>query len=114
MKSVLADGSTGTHGQSGHAGNVFSPKLYRDIADKEQYLKDMNFIAESARTDLVGKVSTTRYIARYSDIVALMVLVHQTFVHNLISTLHGVARQAIIERDIVSRSRGETTPGEPL
>ncbi len=105
---------TGTHGASGHSGNVFAPKLYREIADKEQYLKDINLRAESARTDLAGKVSTSRYIARYSDIVALMVLVHQTSVHNLITVAHSAARQALNEQAIVSRYRGDSTLSDPL
>ncbi|MEP6779218.1 MAG: hypothetical protein ABJC26_04955 [Gemmatimonadaceae bacterium] len=105
---------TGTHGTTGHSGNVIAPKLYSEVADKEQYLKEINLNAESARTDLNGKVSTTRYIARYSDIVALMVLVHQTSVHNLITVVHREAIKAQAEQLVVSRYRGDTSNTEPL
>jgi hypothetical protein len=105
---------TGTHDQGGHSGNVIAPKLYREIADREQYLKEINLNAESARTDLIGKVSTTRYIARYSDIVALMVLVHQTSVHNLMSIVHNEAGKAITEQAVISNYRGDSTNSDPL
>lgn len=105
---------TGTHGTSGHSGNVIAPKLYSEVADKEQYLKEINLNAESARTDLNDKVSTTRYIARYSDIVALMVLVHQTSVHNLITVVHREGIKAQAEQLVVSRYRGDTSNTEPL
>ncbi|MEP6766251.1 MAG: hypothetical protein ABJB66_18205, partial [Gemmatimonadaceae bacterium] len=105
---------TGTHGKTGHSGNVIAPKLYSEVADKELYLKEINLNAESARTDLNGKVSTTRYIARYSDIVALMVLVHQTSVHNLITIVHNEAIKAQAEQLVISRYRGDTTNAEPL
>ena len=83
---------TGSAGASaGHSGNVAAPKGYREISDKEAYKQTLDLTIDSERKNLSEKFDTSRYLSGSSDIVALMVLTHQTAVHNLISALHTAA-----------------------
>ena len=100
---------TGTDGKTGHSGNVASPKDFHQV-DKELYRTQIDLTAESARTDLTGKFDASPYLTAYSDIVALMVLVHQTSVHNLITATHEVARMALLEESVRDHSRDSTSP----
>ena len=86
---------TGTHGTAGHSGNVFSPLLSHEVSDKAGYRRQIDLTTESARTDLAGKFDATTYLSAHSDIVALMVLVHQTTVHNLIAAVNDAAGDAL-------------------
>jgi hypothetical protein len=85
---------TGSHGAAGHSGNVNASLLAHEVGDKAQYRSQINMTTESARLDLKGKFDATPYLSAESDIVSLMVLVHQTVVHNDITALHEAARDA--------------------
>ena len=91
---------TGTHGTTGHSGNVYSPMLGHELSDKRAYRLQFKFQSESARTDLSGKPDATPYLSAHCDIVALMVLVHQTGVHNLITAVHEAAKEALLDRSL--------------
>jgi hypothetical protein len=87
---------TGTHGDSavgGHSGNVYSPRLGHEITDKQAYRTVFDATKESARKDVSDKFDPSPYLSTQGDIVALMVLVHQTIVHNLITTVHEAVRE---------------------
>ncbi len=99
---------TGTAGTAGHAGNVYSPKLSHEVTDKQGYRAQIDMTTESARTDLEGKFDPSPYLSAQSDVVALMVLVHQTVVHNLITAVHEAAPDAVFE-DSMSRANGRDT-----
>ena len=99
---------TGSAGARGHAGNVYSPNLAHEITDKPAYRAQLDMNAESGRRDLAGKFDAAPYLSAQSDIVALMVLVHQTTVHNLITAVHEAAPDAVFE-DSMSRVRGRDT-----
>ncbi len=100
---------TGSAGAMGHAGNVYSPKLAHEITDKPAYRAQLDMNAESARTDLAGKFDPAPYLSAQSDIVALMVLVHQTVVHNLITAVHESAPDAVFEDSMARVSGRDTT-----
>jgi hypothetical protein len=85
---------TGTHGTAGHAGNVRSPRLSHEV-DKQQVRTTFPLTTESHRTDLAGYFDGTPYPTSHSDLVALMVLVHQSVLHNLITLVHDAAHEAI-------------------
>lgn len=87
-------------GTAGHAGNVYAPVLGHEVYDKKGYRVQFEKRADSARTSLAGLFDTTAYISSHSDVVALMVLTHQTVVHNRIMAVHDAAREAIIEASI--------------
>ncbi len=77
---------TGTHGEQRHMGNTFVSNQARpETLDKE----------EGANvTSLEDRVNTKPYLSSHSDIVALMVLEHQTRMHNLITRANFTTRSA--------------------
>ena len=100
---------TGTHG-SAHAGNVLAPELSHEITDKFGYLNDFDMNAEGNVTDLGDRFDTSPYLSSHSDIVALLVLSHQTRVHNLITLAHDATRAALREQEAVLRTTGRAPP----
>lgn len=76
---------TGTHGQMRHMGN----SLYRKETD------DLDKDARANLTKLDHLFRTENYLTEHSDIVALMVLEHQTQMHNAIATANYETRQAV-------------------
>jgi len=91
---------TGAHGDSsdrskgGHSGNVYSPKLGHEVYDKPAYRAQIDLTKQSTRRDLSDYFEASPYLSNQSDIVALMVLVHQTTVHNLLTAVHEVTLEA--------------------
>ncbi|WP_372720384.1 hypothetical protein [Novipirellula sp.] len=76
---------TGTHGEMRHMGNITYEEDDTD-GDRE---------AGANRESLEGIVSTTPYLSPHSDLVALMVLEHQTQMHNAIAAANYETREAI-------------------
>lgn len=68
---------TGTHGDQRHLGNL-------TVEDRE-HPEEVDRDAGANRVDLKGLVETAPYLTPHSDIVALMVLEHQTQLHNQIA-----------------------------
>jgi len=79
---------TGTHGKTKHMGNVLYDK--DDIRGNRE-LSDSG----SNITSLDALVSTSAYLSPHSDLVALMVLEHQTQMHNAIAAANYETRQAL-------------------
>ena len=77
---------TGTHGKMRHMGNV--------AAASRSNPEELDREAGANVTDLTGFVKTEPYLEPTSDIVALMVLEHQTQMHNLITRANYEARHA--------------------
>ena len=86
---------TGTHGDQKHMGNVFSPLRLGAISNVPEYIKRMDLGAGANVTDLKSRLDTKPYLSPHSDIVALMVLAHQTQVHNFISRAAYKVKEAI-------------------
>ncbi|WP_353267067.1 hypothetical protein [Gemmatimonas sp.] len=87
-------------GSGGHAGNVYAPVLGHEVYDKKGYRTQFERRPDSARTSLAGLFDTASYLSSQSDLVALMVLTHQTVVHNRIMAVHEAAREAIMEAQV--------------
>lgn len=84
---------TGTHGAQRHLGNLIVRD--RQVAEPVDNAQGQNV------TDLSGRLAIDRYLTPHSDIVALMVLEHQTMAHNLIARANFLARQALFyEREL--------------
>jgi len=78
---------TGKHGKSLHLGNML-------FSDKEP--PDKTDVSPGANvTDLSDRIDTSRYLAPHSDLVGLMVLEHQTHMHNLLTRSAFDARSAL-------------------
>lgn len=96
---------TGEHGKQQHLGNFIADKDVQPNAVKNE--KGLN--VES----LEKHFATEHYLTPHSDIVALMVLEHQTFVHNQITHANFATRQAL-EYDQMMSQVLEKKEGERL
>jgi hypothetical protein len=77
---------TGTHGQQTHMGNVV-------VRDKE-HPEDLDRAAGANLVDLSKQIDTSAYLTPHSDIVAHLVLAHQTQMHDLITLTNYQTRLA--------------------
>ncbi|MBI1790446.1 MAG: hypothetical protein HYR60_23175 [Acidobacteria bacterium] len=89
---------TGLHGPQRHMGNIVATD--RDHPDR----LDLN--AGANLTSLKGKVDTEPYLSPHSDIVALMVLEHQTRMHNLMTRVSYETRLALSQQEAMNRALG--------
>ena len=89
---------TGEHGTMRHMGNVTYPES-----------PDLERLAERGANvvDLSDRVDVEAYLAPTSDIVALMVLEHQTLVHNLITRANHETRVAMLQCEDINRLCGD-------
>jgi hypothetical protein len=71
---------SGTHGQQLHRGNLIGKGAF------ERQEKEPNF--RGNQTDLSRFFDTKKYPSPHSDLIALMVLEHQTHMHNFITRLN--------------------------
>jgi len=78
---------TGEHGASRHMGNAIALATERDA--------EIDTEAGANRMVLDSRVRLDSYVTAHSDIVALMVLVHQVDVHNLLTSANFETRQAL-------------------
>lgn len=89
---------TGTHGDQRHMGNTVANKDQTDDYDRE---------SGANVTDLSTRIDTGAYLTPHSDIVALMVLEHQTRMQNLITRVGWETRIALHEREGMNKALGE-------
>jgi hypothetical protein len=78
---------TGTHGQQPHRGNLFGKEAFAKHEREPDFAGNL--------TNLTSFIDTTLYPQPGSDIVALMVLEHQTHMHNFITRLNYDATVAL-------------------
>jgi hypothetical protein len=89
---------TGKHGTQTHMGNVL-------VADRRRP-ENLDTAAGANCSDLAGLVDTSPYLTGHSDIVALMVLEHQTKMHNLITAAAYHTRIALHYEEGINRALG--------
>jgi hypothetical protein len=87
---------TGTHGRMRHMGNAIA----RDRRDPEA----LDIESGANRKTLEGLVDTTPYLQPTSDIVALMVLEHQTQMHNYLTFANFETRQALHYNQVMNKA----------
>ena len=87
---------TGKHGEARHAGNL----LFNESSnpEKPEQLTGANL------TSLDKKFTPTSYLSAHSDIVALMVLEHQTQMHNLITRLNYETKLALHNQQVMDEA----------
>lgn len=101
---------TGTSGDQRHMGNLMSPMLVHEIANVKTQIAGLDYASAENVTDLKSRVNTKPYLAPSSDMVAILVLTHQTYVHNLITNASFEARKALYEEQLAVRARGDGQP----
>jgi hypothetical protein len=92
---------TGTHGSQRHMGNLV-------IRNKEHRLRPETVDLEPGanREELAELCDTTPYLSPHSDLVALMVLEHQTQMHNLLTRANYQTRLALRDEETMNRALG--------
>lgn len=80
---------SGTHGQQTHRGNLIGQSAFARQETEPNYVGNL--------TDLKRFFDVTDYPTPHSDIVALMVLEHQTHMHNFITRLNYEAALALAQ-----------------
>ena len=92
---------TGTHGKALHMGNQWVAR------NSERRLpQNFDYALGSNRSSLEGLCEIAPYLTPDSDIVALMVLEHQTHVQNLITRANYQARLALRDEESINRALG--------
>ena len=87
---------TGTHGEARHAGNMqFSETSRPDVPDQ---------LSGGNLTSLDKKFSPSGYPSAHSDIVALLVLEHQSQMHNLITRLNYETKLALHSQRVMNEA----------
>lgn len=90
---------TGTHGEQEHLGNL--------IVSGKQEREPVNNAAGQNVTDLNSRFKTSAYLSAHSDLIALMVLEHQTEAHNLLTRASFQTREALHSEDRLNKELGE-------
>ncbi len=90
---------TGTHGDLSHRGNQYFRT--RDELENRQTRKGSNIV------DLKQHFDTSLYVSPHSDIVALLVLEHQTAMHNLLTSSNYQIRTELYNAQKLKDERGD-------
>lgn len=93
---------TGTHGSQTHMGNVV-------VKDRE-HPEQLDRAAGANLTDLSKKFDTSIQLSGQSDIVAHLVLAHQTQMHNLITLTNYQTRLALYKAGLPPDARADSIP----
>jgi hypothetical protein len=91
---------TGTHGGQSHLGNLV-------LIDPPERPEEIDNRAGLNRTALPERVNAGKYLTPHSDIVALMVLEHQTEAHNLLTRASFETRLALHQNADLNRALGK-------
>ena len=97
---------TGRHGSVLHRGNVTA-------TEKNDQTINIDFKAGANVTNLAKFFDVTPYKRKQSDIVALMVLEHQTSVQNILTKANQASLRAMHMQTSLQRELGETVMSEP-
>jgi hypothetical protein len=81
-----------------HLGNSMTAALSAEMGNVQNYLAKNRLGTSGTVTDLASRFDTDPYLAKSSDAVALLVLAHQTYVHNLITAAGYQARSSPDDR----------------
>jgi hypothetical protein len=90
---------TGVHGSARHLGN-------QRFDEKGLEYNPANLTTQNL-ANLEARFDTSRYLSPHSDIVALMVLEHQTQAHNLITRLNHITRLALHQQSVMNEALKE-------
>ena len=95
---------TGTYGSQTHMGNV----VVEDTDNPEQ----LDRAAGANLTDLSKKFDTSLVLSGKSDVVAHLVLAHQTQMHNLITLVNYQTRIALYKAGLPANAKAESIPDD--
>jgi hypothetical protein len=90
---------TGTHGSQTHLGNL--------IVRGQEVRQSVDNAQGQNVTQLDDRLAVEEYLTSHSDLIALMILEHQTLVHNRLTKANFAARQALQYQSEMNRALGE-------
>ena len=94
---------SGTHGELRHRGNSWLPVSEQSTVRRNQRdQSELDIQAGANATDLNRYFDTSPYLSSHSDIVALMVLQHQVYVHNIITEASFAGQQAAYDLKVMN------------
>ena len=96
---------TGYHGETPHRGNAFAADAGGQLAFTPATLRP---------ADLSGLIDPGPYLAATSDVVALLVLEHQTALQNVLTRAAFASRRMIAYQRSLQRQFGEPETDEPV
>jgi hypothetical protein len=102
---------TGTHGDQRHRGNLTAPAHMDSIRDPDAFVRRLNVEPGANRTHLRGLFDTGAYLTPGSDLVALMVLAHQTRTHNLMTKASYDVQTATHDDGVFQKTLGLSQQG---
>lgn len=105
---------TGTHGGPSHGGNVRAELESFEVDNAQQFLRDFDLSGGGNMTDLTGQFDVSVYLSEHSDLVALLVLTHQTRVHNVITHVHRTVEDALRDQTAARITLGVEIPESGL
>jgi hypothetical protein len=98
---------TGTHGDQQHWGNLTASSRVDKIRDHQEFIQRLDLSPGANVTSLRKRFETERYLTEDSDIVSLIVMGHQTRVHNLITKTNYDVRTALHEGESFAKLLGK-------
>lgn len=94
---------TGTHGELRHRGNSWLPVSEQSTVRRNQRdQSELDIQSGANATDLNRFFDTSNYLSPHSDIVALMVLQHQVYMHNIITEASFAGQQAAYDLKVMN------------
>jgi hypothetical protein len=96
--------ATGTHGSQQHWGNLTARANRDTIGDPKAFIRRLNLEPGANVTSLESRFDTKPYLIPDSDIVALMVMTHQTRMHNLITRARFDVEAAADDRERIKNA----------
>lgn len=90
---------SGMHGDQKHMGNL--------IVNGKQEREPVDNASGQNVIDLNGRFKTSAYLSSHSDLVALMVLEHQTEAHNLLTRANFQTRESLYSEARLNKELGE-------
>jgi len=95
---------TGTHGDLRHRGNSWLPKQETSSLRRNQRdPTDLDIEKGANAQSLEAFIDPTPYLSSHSDIVALMVLQHQVYMHNAITEASYAGQQAVHDTKVMNK-----------
>lgn len=102
---------TGTHGDQRHWGNLTASSRVDFVRDPRTFIQRLDLAPGANVTDLKSRLDTGLYLTPDSDLVALMVMAHQTRTHNLITKANYEVRNAIRDDEVFAKTLGISERG---
>lgn len=105
---------TGTHGGASHGGNVRAELESHEVDNPSEYVSSFDLAGGGNVTDISDRLDLSVYLSEHSDLVALLVLTHQTRIHNVITTVHTAVAEALRDQTAARVTLGIEIPESGL